>query len=497
MKRFAFALCLTVFVSACATLPPPHSTLDLESVLNPSELEGIRWGIIVSDMQGQVLVEKNADQRFLPASNTKLVTTAAGFHWKETLDDMAPELSTRVIATPSELYGEYSDLTLVGRGDPQVQDTPDCQFRCLESLARQVADSGIRKINDVVADDSWFPVQKWVPGWSWEDLQQHYGTAVSALSLNENIVELEVSPSFRTGQTVGASWNTNYEPYELDKQAITGSPDNTTRVKVERTPGSGSVKVTGKMDSNASTRTFRLGLDRPARHAAQTFKTHLLNHGVSIIGSVKETSQQLAISDRLSPETCNVRENDATEVGGTTIAELPPPNWSSIFNTINKDSQNLYAELVLRQLGKICGSGTTKDGLLRVNQLLADAGASLNSHDFFDGSGMSVYNRVSPRTLMKLLIYADQQDWGVDWKNTFPIGGIDGSLEYRFLGTSLEGKIYAKTGTLKGVNALSGYMISASGRELAFSIIANDRPLNIKTATPYMDQALVEISEKF
>ncbi len=108
---------------------------------------------------------------------------------------------------------------------------------------------------------------------------------------------------------------------------------------------------------------------------------------------------------------------------------------------------------------------------------------------------MSVYNRVSPRTIVSLLTYAAAQDWGEDWKETFPIGGTDGSLTRRFRGTLLEGNIFAKTGTLKGTNALSGYMKAASGQTLVFSVIANERPLAVSSATPMMDAALVRIAE--
>jgi D-alanyl-D-alanine carboxypeptidase/D-alanyl-D-alanine-endopeptidase (penicillin-binding protein 4) len=124
------------------------------------------------------------------------------------------------------------------------------------------------------------------------------------------------------------------------------------------------------------------------------------------------------------------------------------------------------------------------------------SGVCPNGYDLFDESGMSVYNRVSPRTIVALLRHAATQDWGAAWRETLPIGGVDGSLRHRFRGTLLEGKIVAKTGTLKGTNALSGYMIAASGQTLVFSIIANDRPLAVPSAVLVMDAALVRIAER-
>lgn len=212
MRRFGVGLCFGLVFSACATLPTSQSAIQLEDVLYTAELEGIRWGIIVTDMNGQVLFEHNADQRFSPASNTKLVTTAAGFHWQQALNTMGPDLATRVVLLHSSDLEESSNLVLVGRGDPQVEDKPDCQTRCLKTLADQVAQSGIRHVQDIIADDSWFPEQNWVQGWSWEDLQEHYGTAISALSVNKNIAELTIRPSNKVDDVVQASWRHHTPP---------------------------------------------------------------------------------------------------------------------------------------------------------------------------------------------------------------------------------------------------------------------------------------------
>ena len=139
------------------------------------------------------------------------------------------------------------------------------------------------------------------------------------------------------------------------------------------------------------------------------------------------------------------------------------------------------------------GSGSTADGLAAVRAMLEKAGVPRADYDFSDGSGMSSYNRVSPRAVAALLRWAEGQPWGAAWRATFPVAGVDGTLARRFRGTPLEGHLSAKTGTLNATNALSGYLVAHSGRTLVFSFYANDVPADAG-ATRFMDEALVLIA---
>jgi serine-type D-Ala-D-Ala carboxypeptidase/endopeptidase (penicillin-binding protein 4) len=142
----------------------------------------------------------------------------------------------------------------------------------------------------------------------------------------------------------------------------------------------------------------------------------------------------------------------------------------------NKVSQNLHAELLLRLLGKLFGTdGSFEEGTRVVRQFLVDAGVPDNEFFFYDGSGMSPKDEITPRALTQLLSFASKQFWGPGWRQTFPVAGVDGTLDHRFLNSPLKGKLWAKTGTLGEVNSLSGYLTTASGKTLAFSIIVNDR----------------------
>lgn len=479
--------CRAVLVFSLVLLAACVSPLqrDLGTILHPPELQGVRWGLLVTDMQGRERVALNPDQRFLPASNTKLFTTAAAYRWQDDLALMAPRLVTHVTL---EDAGESAPPTLVlhGRGDPALSDAPDCETSCLTRLADLVAASGLSHITRVIGDDTWFPHDRWPYGWSWEDLQADDGTAVSALTLNDNVLTLTVTPAARVGEPAIVAWADGGAAYAILNETVTADAEADDFL-IARPPGAGTVRVSGHVLPGSPARSYRLGVDDPAAFAARRFSALLAARGLTVDApaTTRHRTPGLAGADAALT---------AFEAGAAPLAALPPLSFSDALAAISKDSQNLYAELLLRHLGHLSEDGAAAAGLARVTGLLEEAGAPASGHDLFDGSGMSVYNRVSPRTIVTLLRHAAAQDWGDDWRGTFPVGGRDGSLKGRFRGTRLEGRIAAKTGTLKGTNALSGYLVTASGQTLVFAIMANERPLAVPSATPFMDAALVQIA---
>lgn len=500
MRPKVFALlCFCLLSAACALGPNPRLDSDLDEILGPPELEGIRWGLVVTDLDGDVLLARRADERFLPASNTKLFTTAAAFRWQGELEQLALGSTTEVRLEETGT-DEPPNLVLIGRGDPSVRDGPDCETQCLDDLAASVLKSGITMVGDVVGDDTWFTDERWLGGWSWEDLQEGYGTATSALVVNDNVLELTIHPGATPNEIVRAEWQAGDAFYDLEIEALTVAGDDAT-LRLERLPGTHTIVVRGQMQVGDKPRKFWLGLDSPAIVAAWRLKQALARNGIQVLGDARARSRHFDFAVQPEFEVGGGCVPTGKAVSGLSseesLASLPASPWKAAAYEINKSSQNLYAELLLRQLGRLCGGGSSEEGLGLIRGLLQEAGVSTTGFDFSDGSGMSVYNRVSPRAITTLLAYAAAQDWGEDWRTTFPIGGVDGSLERRFAGTALEGRIFAKTGTLRGVNALSGYMVSASGRRLVFSIIANDRPLAVRSATPFMDAALARIAEDY
>lgn len=459
----------------------------------------MRWGLVVADMTGRTLVSIRPDERFTPASNVKIATTMAGFAHLEALE-------TSAIASGLTAHMEWDagadlpNIVLVGGGDALVRDGADCTEHCLRDIAVQIATTGLTEIGDVVGDDRLFPDERWAPGWSQEDLKHYYGTAVSALTVNDNELWLTVEPGANIGDPATLTWREGDALYALENDAVTVSDDQPRTILWERAPGSTTVRVYGTIPRGSASRTYRLGIDDPALFAAMRLRRLLEAEGITVSGRALARHRPMTLGDfpDFTAEDAPVPANPQCQSARPSIiAELTPTPLADSLEIISKRSQNLHAELVLRRLGLLNGTGARAFGLEHVDAIWAEAGVTATGYAVTDGSGLSIYNRISPAGMVQLLLYASEQDWFSDWKATLPIGGIDGTLARSFNGTELEGKIFAKTGTLNGVNALSGYMIAASGRELVFSLIANDRPNLTRSAIAERDAALLKIAEAF
>jgi D-alanyl-D-alanine carboxypeptidase/D-alanyl-D-alanine-endopeptidase (penicillin-binding protein 4) len=441
---------------------------------------GTRFGLVVATEGGRELVAIAPDERFIPASNTKMFTTAAGFATLPSLD--APD---SLGGAAVRLEGEkVPDVVLQGHGDARLSSAQDCVVDCLSSLADAVA-ARTRVVRNVIGDDSLFPDERWGPGMSWNNIQTDDGTAASALTLDNNALSLRViatEPGHRPRiESIGY--------YDIDNRAWTVTSGES-KLEFQRLPESRLVRLTGTIAAGAEAKILKLGIDDPADYAAWRFKTLLEARGVRVRGSVGVRHRPLMPADDPA-----VRNGPPLPrpVQPAPLAQLIPPPVIEDIRLINKVSQNLHAELLLRRVALQAGSGSIADGGAAVHAMLERAGVPRAAYDFSDGSGMSSYNRVAPRGVVLFLRWVATQPWGQAWRTTLPIGGVDGTLAKRFRDTPLQGRIFAKTGTLNGTNALSGYMTAASGRTLIFSAYANDKPEGV-AATKVIDEALAIIA---
>ncbi|MEM7329093.1 MAG: D-alanyl-D-alanine carboxypeptidase/D-alanyl-D-alanine-endopeptidase [Pseudomonadota bacterium] len=496
MQRFMLSsilVWLSLAVGACQSAL--HT--EVETALANPQHSGIRWGILIADMDGTELFASRADDRFTPASNTKIVTTMATYHHFDALADDALNPGTRVYLEPAE-DGDLPALVLRGGGDAMLQDHPDCQTQCLAALADDVAATGLNDVAALIGDDTLFPFERWGPGWSQEDLQYYFGTAVSALSVNDNLVWLEIRPGPEPGAPAIISWQTGDDYFTLENSVQTTAPEVDRALRVERHPGATTVRVYGTVPASADPIRFGLAVDDPAAIATMRFARLLRARGIEI-RTVSTRHRPIGLIDEAPEPEDAVQSTMAkrNRLPDQPIAVLPGAPLPESLKRISKDSQNLHAEIALRRLGLLAGTGSRDFGLAVLSAMADEAQLADAEMTLHGGSGMSIYNRVSPRGMVKLLAFAAQQSWFETWLADQPIGGVDGSLQRRFVGTPLEGKIFAKTGTLNGANALSGVMTAASGRRLLFSIIANDRPPATRSAVPEMDAALVAIAEHY
>jgi serine-type D-Ala-D-Ala carboxypeptidase/endopeptidase (penicillin-binding protein 4) len=230
-----------------------------------------------------------------------------------------------------------------------------------------------------------------------------------------------------------------------------------------------------------------LGIDDPAHYAAWRLATMLKERGVRVKGEIRSQYRDDAPPSPLIT-TCPKKGCPRSDPP-VLLARLIPPPLADDIKIINKVSQNLHADLLARRLG-----GSLNGGLAVIETMLIKAGVARRAYDFADGSGMSTYNRVAPRGMVTLLRWIAVQPWGAAWRASLPIGGVDGTIARRFKGTSLEGRVFAKTGSLNASSALSGYLIGKSGRTLTFASFANDIPAG-DNATKAVDAALTAIAD--
>lgn len=318
---------------------------------------------------------------------------------------------------------------------------------------------------------------------SWNNIGTDSGTAIAALSLDNNELPVKVAPGAQGQPPV-----VEIPPYyTLRNEAVTIAAGGKTTLAFERAPHGSELRLYGEIAVDAAPFKNLLGIDDPAHYAAWQLRRQLEAAGVRVTGQVRSRYRPLALIDDPTlrqGRDARVPMPRAAFMGGQGGAPL-----AQVVTRVNKDSQNLYADLLLRRIGRISGTGSLADGLLAARELFESAGLPPGGFEFADGSGMSSYNRVSPRAAVALLRWGAAQPWGAQWRASLPVGGVDGTLKRRFAGTPLQGRLFAKTGTLNATNALSGYLVTASGRELTFAAFANDVPGG-KGASAVIDAAL-------
>lgn len=477
MKMGAIALALLLASPSTAQ----SLTQRVEAMLRAAS-PGTRFGLLVVDPDNRERVAINPDQRFIPGSNAKIVTTATAFATLDGLDrpDVAGGAAVRL-----EAYDKGPPtVVLEGHGDAWLSGAPDCPRDCLATLADAVA-AQTKRVRDVIGDDSFYPDERWSPGMSWNNIPAKSGTATSALTIDDNEIALTVTPG-----ALGAPPTVALPAYyDLDNRAVTVASGKTA-LAFDRAPNTMLVRLTGRIAVGARPELLKLGIDDPARYAAWQLRAMLAARGVRVSGRVDVRHRRLLPADDPA-----VRQGApaARPPRQAALARLVPPPLAEDLVRISKVSQNLHAELLLRRVGRSSGSGSIADGLAAAHAMLAQAGVARVDYDLADGSGMSSYDRLAPRGVVVLLRWIAAQTWGAQWRATLPVAGEPGTLGRRFAGTTLAGKVFAKTGTLNATNAISGYLTAASGKTLTFSFYANDVPQD-EGATRAMDAALVTIA---
>ncbi len=441
----------------------------VESILaSSSAAQRAFWGIeVVQASTGKPLFDTNRQRLFLPASNAKLFTTA--FALMRLGPDYRFETTVRSDAPPAESGRLRGDLLFVGGGDPMLsaravpyQRGPATgnPLQAVEALADQVFASGVRRVDgDIVGDDTAYVWEPYPEGWALDDAVWDYGAPVSALTVNDNVFTLHLVPA---GSTASILLSPPVEYYSIDNRVRAG-PDLPTKIRAERLAGSRQIRLWGTLGRNPENGTqLLLAIDDPALYAACAFADALTRRGIVIAG-------QPVARHRYA------NEDAAKALPGVVLGRRTSPPLIELLRIIDKVSQNLHAEIILREIDRSRhGPGTRQAALEEEKGFLAEAGITANEFHFADASGLSTADLVTPESVVKLLLFMHRTAYRDAWVSLLPVGGQDGTLMTRFEGKAVARRIHAKTGSLSEAAALSGYIESRTRGLLAFSVLVNN-----------------------
>jgi D-alanyl-D-alanine carboxypeptidase/D-alanyl-D-alanine-endopeptidase (penicillin-binding protein 4) len=506
-RRICVTLGLVFFATpARAQQAPPSSPSPVPAAMAPrTDVERFRarveaalaspraqksfWGVLVEEADtGERLFELNADRYFVPASNTKLFTTALAMSKLGPAYRFTTTIETHGILDPGgRLRG---DLALVGRGDPDLSnrkfpyrdkvEREGPPERVLAELADAVVAKGVKQIEgDVVADDSYFLYERYPPGWEIGELPFAFSAPISAIAVNDNTFTVEMQPAGRSGSPAIL----NVEPwagfYTFENKISTGPPGSDAKFEVAWEPGSRNILLRGSIPLGSKPSLAVLAIEEPSEYAAHLLKRLLEERGVRVFGQAR------------------AQHTPAEAVGAPVIlAEHLSPPLLEIIRTLNKISQNLHAEMLLRAVARLeTGVGSREAGLKLESEFIKSAGIAETDVYLTDGSGLSRVNLVTPRAVVTLLRYIARQTWGEDFISTLPIAGRDGTLENDMKDTPAAGRIRAKTGSLEHAKAISGFATTLGGTHVVFAIFGNNYTLHGRDANAVLEalsEAMVE-----
>jgi D-alanyl-D-alanine carboxypeptidase/D-alanyl-D-alanine-endopeptidase (penicillin-binding protein 4) len=462
-----------------------------EALLAASPASKGDWGLLIVDAEtGETLFERNADGYFVPASNMKLFTTALA------LAKLGPDykfhttLETRGTISPDGTLS--GDVLLVGRGDPNLsnrkfpfelrEEFDGPPEKVLIELADALAARGVKEISgDVIGDDSYFPRERYPNGWEIDDMVWEYGAAISSIVVDDNTVALTLTPGEKMGDPVLASVAPLTPDFALENDVTTSAPEVKSDLTLSREPGANLVVVRGTLPAKSAPRKLVLAIEEPALHAASLLAGLLPERGVKLDGKIRAV---------------HVADTDATP--RTILAEHVSVPLGDSVKLINKISQNLHTEMLLRTAARQNGLWSSPEEMLKTPQdFYAAAGIAPDDVMQTDGSGLSRHDLVTPRAIVTLLQYAQGQTWFAPYYGSLPVAGIDGSLQDRMKATVAAGRIHAKTGSVEHVRTLSGFAETPSGRRLIFSFLSNNQGGKNHEAADALSGLCVAMIEEF
>lgn len=501
-SRFAQSQSPSAAPAASFKHAPRKSALDkrIDRILGASDAQRGFWGIeVVQLASGKLLYDRDASHLFIPASNMKMFTTAAAL---EKLGADYVFRTTVESAAAPDADGRVGNLSLVGRGDPNLGSRtfpytyrgpaqPADKF--LNDLADQVKARGVREVTGtLVADDSYFVWEPFAPNWAADDLEWGYGAPVTALAFNDNLLTLHLKPAAKAGDKASVRLDPVADYFEIRNALVTSAAGTEEKYSFERLPGSMQLDVWGQIPVDAEEDTDTVAIANPPQLVAELFRRALEARGIVVKG-------EIAVHHSTRLDAASPQKAPASPEARVVLAKHDSPPLSEAIKVVNKESENLHAEMLLRTLGHVLNNqGSLAGGLEALNAFATQEVGILPGETYFsDGSGLSREDLVAPHAAVKLVYFMAHSPHFQAYFDSLPVSGIDGTLAHRLFAGEVRGKIHAKTGSVEHVNTLSGYMDLPSGKRLVFSIMANNHPLANKAGQEALDAIAMEIYRWF
>ena len=443
-----------------------------QSLAKPEVQRGSVGVKITSLASGKVVFEQNAEKYFMPASNMKNYTVAAA------LDRLGPDYrivtSIFAAAAPDSDGVVNGDLIIFGRGDVSMStrfNGSEDPMKSIDPVVDKVVAAGIKKVTgSIVGDDSYFRGFAIPQGWEWDDLQWSYGAEVSALPVNDSVVDLSVTPG-----PSGYGCNVKIAPFNpvirVVNQCLTGPAGSRRTLGIHKKLDQNVLELSGSLPLGDRGFSGEISVSHPAELFAALLRQRLIERGITVTGGYRYD-----------------KRGDGSLPAGVEILRIESAPLAAITAHTLKPSQNMYTETLLWTLGEldrnatmVPGGGATIStadsaelGIASVRKFLTTIGVAPDGIIQYDGSGLSRHNLITPASIVQVYTYMGKQSrYSQAWRDSLTIGGVDGTLRNRFRGTRANNNVRGKTGTIDQVSALSGYVKTAAGEELVFSMVVN------------------------
>jgi serine-type D-Ala-D-Ala carboxypeptidase/endopeptidase (penicillin-binding protein 4) len=458
----------TPAVAATASLQ--QLAADIDAQIGQPRFASSSWGIAVTSLDtGHSLYLHDADRLLQPASTAKLYTAAL------VLDTLGMDyrIPTQVLATRPVVQGRLDGpLILHGMGDPTL-GTPGTNNDWADQLASQLAATGVREVRgDLIADDSYFSGPSAGSGWEARDLQSWFAVPSSALSVQENVTALTITPSAAPGRTASLMFDPPAALAHVANSLITSAPHTRSDINLYRAPGGDTLYAFGNIAAHSEPQTFKLAIADPAWFAGTQLREALARQGIRLEGQVRTLHW---------PEPDNIGLDKAV-----VLAQVLSPPVMEVLTRGLKRSQNLYLQNLLQIAGVKAQANAMQGGdppagflsseawgIRAMRELLDRIGISSDSQ-IEEGSGLSRQDLATPNAMVRLLTWLAGQPYAAQLRNALPDAGVDGTLEWRMRNTPAMDNVHAKTGSMSYVRCLVGYVTTASGEHLAFAIMLNN-----------------------